>query len=169
MKPRTRRKVVRVIEKRLTEVLREGAARDDVSDIKDERMREDWRHGNFHISLSTELRSEFEEALKKRQEPTYQELRNFLKEMARIDSDSLLRPSLRHLARKLPPFPPGKQPTLNSAQRKNVLANVARLSDHGELSRKEAYRQVAKKYGVHWRTIQNLSLKSGKKRARGAR
>jgi hypothetical protein len=47
-------------------------------------------------------------------------------------------------------------------QQKKALAEVARLSSRGALSRKEAYRQVAKKYGVHWRTIQNLSIKTHK-------
>lgn len=165
MKPKTRKKVVRVIEKRLTEILKERAATNDVSDLKDDKTREDWRRGNFQISLSSELRSELEDALKNRPEPTYQELRNFLKEMASLDPDSLLRPSIRHLARKLPPFPPGKQPTLNPAQQKRAVAEVARLSDRRDVSRKEAYRQVAKKFGVHWRTIQNLSLKPGKKKS----
>ncbi len=101
-----------------------------------------------------------ENALKRRPELTHQELGNFLKEMKTIDADSLLRPSLKHLARKLPPFPPGKQPKLNSVQQKKALAEVARFTSRGALSRKEAYRRVAKKYGVHWRTIQNLSIKT---------
>ncbi len=158
MKPRTRKKVVRAIEKRITEILRDPSTMDDLSDIEDEREREDWRRGSFEISLSAELRSELENALKRRPEPTHQELDNFLKEMGTIDADYLLRPSLKHIARKLPPFPPGKQPTLNSVQQKKALAEVARLSS--SLSRKDAYRKVAKKYGVHWRTIQNLSIKT---------
>ena len=132
------------------------------SDIKDERVREDWRAGSFQIILSVGLRSELENALKRRPEPTHQELDNFLKEMEIIDADSLLRPSLRHLARKLPPLPPGEQPKLNSVQQKKALADVARFSSRRGLSRKEAYRKVAKKYGVHWRTIQNLSTKTYK-------
>lgn len=162
MKPRTRKKVVRAIERRLTEILRKTSALDDLSDVKDERVREDLRRESFQISLSAELRSELENALKRRPEPTHKELHNFLKEMKTIDADSLLRPSLRHLARKLPPFPPGKQPKLNSVQQKKALAEVARLSSQRALSRKEAYRKVAKKYGVHWRTIQNLSIKTYK-------
>jgi hypothetical protein len=162
MKPRTRKKVVRAIEKRITEILRDTAAADDLSDIKDERVREDWRSGSFQISLSAELRSELENALKRRPEPTHKELDNFLKEMETLDPDSLLRPSLRHLARKLPPFPPGKQPKLNSVQQKKALAEVARLSSQRTLSRKDAYRKVARKYGVHWRTIQNLSTRTYK-------
>jgi len=158
VKPRTRKKVVRAIEKRITEILRDPSTMDDLSDIEDEREREDWRRGSFEISLSAELRSELENALKRRPEPTHQELDNFLKEMGTIDADYLLRPSLKHIARKLPPFPPGKQPTLNSVQQKKALAEVARLSS--SLSRKDAYRKVAKKYGVHWRTIQNLSIKT---------
>ena len=160
MKPRTRKKVVRAIERRLTEILRATSAQDDLSDIKGEKVREDWRRGTFQIVLSTELRSELEGALKRRPEPTHQELDNFLKEMEILDPDSLLRPSLRHLARKLPPFPPGKQPKLNSGQQKKALAEVARLCSQRSLSRKEAYRKVAKKYGVHWRTIQNLSTRT---------
>jgi hypothetical protein len=162
MKPRTRKKVVRAIEKRLTEILRANSARDDLSDVKDQKVREDWRRGSFQIVLSTELRSELEGALKRRPEPTHQELDNFLKEMKALDPDSLLRPSLRHLARKLPPFPPGKQPKLNSGQQKKALAEVAHLCSRRALSRKEAYRKVAKEYGVHWRTIQNLSRKRDK-------
>ena len=162
MKPRTRKKVVRAIEKRITEILRDTAATDDLSDIKDEREREDWRRGLFEISLSDELRSELESALKRRSEPTHQELDNFLKEMKTIDADYLLRPSVRHVARMLPPFPPGKQPKLNPVQQKKALGEVARLSSQQALSRKEAYRKVAKKYGVHWRTIQNLSTRTYK-------
>lgn len=158
MKPRTRKKVVCAIEKRITEILRDSSTVDDLSDIEDEREREDWRRGSFEIILSAELRSELENALKRRPEPTRQELDNFLKEMGTIDADYLLRPSLKHIARKLPPFPPGKQPTLNSVQQKKALAEMARLSS--SLSRKDAYRKVAKKYGVHWRTIQNLSIKT---------
>lgn len=160
MKPRTRKKVVRAIDKRLTEILRDTSTLDDLSDVKDERVREDWRRGTFEISLSVELRSELENALKRRPEPTHKELDNFLKEMKAIDADSLLRPSLRHLARKLPPFPPGKQPKLNSLQQKKALAEVACIISRRALSRKEAYRRVAKIYGVHWRTIQNLSIKT---------
>lgn len=164
MKPKTRQMVVRTIEKRLTDVLRESAATDDLSDIKDEKEREVWRRGLFQISLSRSLRSELENALKRRPEPSHQELDKFLREMKALDPDSLLRPSLRHLARKLPPFPPGKRPTLSPAQQKKALADVARLSSIGGLSRKEAYRKVAKKYGVHWRTVQNLSIKTHKRR-----
>ncbi len=158
MKPKTRKKVVCVIENRITEILRDPSTMDALSDIEDERAREDWRRGSFEISLSAELRSELENALERRPEPTHQELHNFLKEMEAIDADYLLRPSLKHIARKLPPFPPGKQPTMNSVQQKKALAEVARLSS--SLSRKDAYRKVAKKYGVHWRTIQNLSIKT---------
>lgn len=160
MKPKTRKKVVRAIEKRLTDVLREGAATDDLSDIKNEKTKEEWRRGLFHICLSTELRSELEDVLKKRPEPTHQELGNFLKEMTSLDADSLLRPSLKHLARKLPPYPPGKQPTLNPTEQKKALAAVSRLTSNSGISRKEAYRRVAEKYGVHWRTIQNLSMRT---------
>ena len=162
MKPKTRKKIVRAIERRITEILREAATMDDLSDIKDEKERQDWRRGLFEISLSASLRSELENALKRRPEPTHEELDDFLKEMETIDPDSLLRPSLKHIARKLPPFPPGKQPKLNSVQQKKALAEVARLSSQRGLSRKEAYRKVAKKYGVHWRTIQNLSTKTHK-------
>ena len=162
MKPRTRKKVVRAIERRITEILRETAAVDDLSDIKDERERENWRRGSFQIILSPELQSNLEKALKKRPEPTRQEMDNFLKEMKTIDADALLRPSLRNLARKLPPFPPGKQPKLNSVQQKKALAEVTRLCSRHALSRKEAYRKVAKKYGLHWRTIQNLSTRTYK-------
>jgi len=168
MKPRTRKRVVREVEKRITKILRGTSALDDLSDVEDEKEREDWRRGSFEISLSVELRSELENALKRRPEPTHQELDNFLKEMETMDADALLRPSLRHIARKLPPFPPGKQPKLNPVQQKQALAEVARLSSRGALSRKEAYRKVAKKYGVHWRTIQNLSLKTYKRRQQEA-
>ncbi len=164
MKPKTRKKVVRAIEKRLTEILRETSAEDDLSDIKDERDRETWRRGSFQITLSDELRSDLENALKRRPEPMPKQLNNFLNEMAVIDADSLLRPSLRHLARKLPPFPPGKQPKLNSGQQKKALAEVALLSSRSAFSRKEIYRKIAKRYGVHWRTIQNLATRTHKQR-----
>jgi hypothetical protein len=163
MKPKTRKIVVRTIEKRLTEVLRKFAATDDLSDIKDPKEREDWRGGLFQISLSRELRSELEHALKRRPEPTHEELGKFFKEMNTLDPDSLLRPSLKHLARKLPPFPLGKQPTLSSVQQMKALADVALLCSRSGLSRKEAYRKVAKKYGLHWRTIQNLSIRKHKR------
>lgn len=162
MKPTTRKKVVRTIERRLTEILRATSGADDLSDVKDEKVREEWRRGTFQIILSAELRSDLENALKRRPEPTHDELDNFVQEMKTIDADDLLRPSLKHLARKLPPFPPGKQPALNSVQQKQALAEVARLCSRRALARKEAYRQVAKKYGVHWRTIQNLSTRTHK-------
>ena len=162
MKPKTRKKIVRAIEKRLAKILRKGSAEDDISDLKDERDREAWRHGSFQIILSNELRSDLENVLKRRPEPVPKQLNNFLKEMAVIDADSLLRPSLRHLARKLPPFPPGKQPKLNSGQQKKALAEVTLLYSRRALSRKEIYHRVAKKHGVHWRTIQNLTTSSHK-------
>jgi hypothetical protein len=162
MKPKTRKKVVCAIEKRLTEILRETSGEDDLSDIRDEREGEDWRRGSFQIILSTELRSDLESVLKRRPEPMPKQLNSFLKAMAAIDADSLLRPSLRHLARKLPPFPPGKQPKLTSGQQKKALGEIARLASRRALSRKEVYRKVAKRYGVHWRTIQNLATRTHK-------
>lgn len=169
MNPRTRKKIVRAIEKRITEILRVSSSRDDLSDVKDQRAREDWRRGSFEIALSVDLRSELESALKRRPEPTHEQLDDFLKGMEAIDADSLLRPSLKHIARKLPPFPPGKQPKLNSVQQKEALAEVTRLSSRRALSRKEAYRMVAKRYGVHWRTIQNLSTKANRQARRRSR
>lgn len=163
MKRSTRKKVVRAIEKRLTELLRAGSATADLSDVKDEKTRKQWRSGTFEIELSADLRSELEQALNKRPEPSNQELDNFLKEMRSIDADAVLRPSLKHLARRLPPFLAGKQPALNPVQRKKAVAEVARLSSRRDISRKEVYRRVAKKYGVHWRTIQNLATKSYKR------
>jgi hypothetical protein len=163
MKRSTRKKVVRAIEKRLTEILRATSATDDLSDVKEAKTREIWRSGSFEIGLSDSLRSELESALNKRPEPADRDLDNFLKELRSIDADEVLRPSLKHLARKLPPFPPGKPPVLNPAQRKKVLAEVARLSSHRNISRKEVYRRVATKYSVHWRTIQNLSIETYKR------
>lgn len=163
MKRSTRKKVVRAIEKRLTEILRAGSATDDLSDVKEAKTREIWRSGTFEIELSDSLRSELENELNKRPEPTDRDLDSFLKEVRSIDADEVLRPSLKHLARKLPPFPPGKPPALNPVQRKRVLAEVARLCSHSNISRKEAYRRVATKYSVHWRTIQNLSTKTYKR------
>jgi hypothetical protein len=160
MKQKTRKKVVRAIESRLTRILRDSASDDDLSDIKNKRDREVWRSGSFQILLSSELRAELEGALKKRPDPTREQLDKFLEEVKTLDPLSLLRPSLTHLARRLPPFPPGKPPKLSSAQQKEALAEVIRLSSRGVLSRKAVYRNVAKKYRVHWRTIQNLSTKS---------
>ena len=168
MKRSTRKKVVRVIEKRLTEILRAGSGTVDLSDVKEKKTREIWGSGAFEIELSDELRSELEDALKKRPEPTSRELDSFLKEMRNIDADAVLRPSLKHLARKLPPFPVGKQPTFDPVRRKKVLAELDRLSSHRDISRKDAYRRVAKKYGVHWRTIQNLATKNKNKTVRRA-
>ena len=166
MKPKTRKRVVRAIEQRLTEILRGSSALDDLSYVKDEKVRKDWRSRSFDIELSDDLRSELENALKQRPEPTHQELGSFLRKMEAFDADSLLRASLQHIARKLPPFPPGKQPKLKSVQQKRALAEVARLS--ASLSRKAAYRKVARKYGVHWRTIQNLATKQYKQGQREA-
>jgi len=169
MNPKTRKRVVRAIEKRIDEIMKNPLPRDeDIIDLKDEQSQRALLTGSFQISLSSSLRSELENALKKRPEPTPKELDNFLKEMETIDADFLLRPSLKHMARKLPPFPPGKQPVLTPGQRKRALAEVARLSSHRTLSRKDAYRKVAEKYGVHWRTIQNLSTKTYKRGRREA-
>jgi hypothetical protein len=155
MRQKTRTKVVHTIERRLTRLLRDSVGDDDLSD--------------FFIFLSAALRAELEDALKKRPEPTGEELEKFLKEMKTLDADSLLRPSLRHLARKLPPFPPGKPPKLRLEQQKKALAELARLSFRGALSRKAAYRKVAKKYNVHWRTIQNLSTRTLKRPQKGTK
>jgi hypothetical protein len=161
MKPSTRKRVIHAIEERIEKILKNPLPRaEDLVDVKDKQSQEALRTGSFEISLSAGLRSELESAIRRRPEPTRQELDNFLKEMETLDADSLLRPSLKHIARKLPPFPPGKQPTLNPVQQKKALAEVARLSSRLALSRKEVYRRVAKKYGVHWRTIQNLSIKT---------
>jgi len=169
MNPKTRKRVVRAIEKRIEEIMKIPLPRDeDIIDLKDEQSRRALLTGTFQISLSSGLRSELENALKRRPEPTPKELANFLKEMETIDADFLLRPSLKHMARKLPPFPPGKQPILTPEQRKRALGEVARLSSQRTLSRKDAYRKVAKKYGVHWRTIQNVSIKTYKRGRREA-
>lgn len=160
MKPKTRKKVVRAIEKRIAEIMKNPLPRDeDLIDLKDEQSRKAFRTGSFQISLSFQLRSELENALKIRPEPTHEELHKFLKLMETINADFVLRPSLKHIARKLPPFRPGKQPKLTPGERKKALAEVTRLSSHSDLSRKDAYRKVAKKYDVHWRTIQNLATK----------
>jgi hypothetical protein len=163
MKPSTRKRVIHAIEKRIEKILKNPLPRaEDLVDVKDKLSREALRTGSFEIGLSAGLRSELESAIRRRPEPTRQELNNFLKEIESLDADSLLRPSLKQVARKLPPFPPGKRPTLNPMQQKKALAEVARLSSRLALSRKEAYRRVAKKYGVHWRTIQNLSIKTNR-------
>jgi hypothetical protein len=169
MRKKTRTKVVHTIERELTRVLRNSSADYDLLGIEDERPAEDWRSGSFELFLSTDLRSELEDTLKKRPEPTSEQLDKFLQEMKTIDADSLLRPTLKHLARRLPPFPPGKPPKLDSEQQKRALTELAGVSLRGALSRKAAYRKVAKKYGVHWRTIQNLSTKTFKQPQKGAK
>lgn len=122
----------------------------------------------FHLT-------ELNRVLRKRPEPTPEQLKKLLQkaeepvgqEVGEVEVNSMLRSFLRAWLRKLPPFPPGKQPRLTPQQQKEGLAEVRRLTTAGGLARKAAYEKVAKTYDVHWRTVQNLWTKVHKQIRKG--
>ena len=120
----------------------------------------------FRAGVALSLWPEVEKALKERPEPTKHELERFLTQMNGADLAFVLRSSLRRMMRKLPPFPHGKQPKFDFQQQKEIVSEVRRLTSVTG-SRKKAYTEVAKKRGVHWRTIQNLFLRGKGKDTQG--
>jgi hypothetical protein len=170
MKPATQEKIARALKERIERVLEkiagdEPTARREVSEFfrnpelfSEKEPDDKFMRCGFKAGLALGLWSEVRKNLKEKPEPTKQELEKFLSELEGVDLEFMLRTSLSRMIRKLPPNPPGKQPKFKSQQRKEILAEVDRLSTV-KGSRKEAYSEVAKKRGVHWRTIQNLLLK----------
>ena len=128
----------------------------------------------FQKALGLHL-TELNRVLRKRPEPTAEQLKNLLQkaeepvgqEVGQVEINSMLRSFLRAWLRKLPPFPPGKPPSLTPQQQKEALAEVRRLTTAGGLARKAAYEKVAKTYDVHWRTVQNLWTKVHKQIRKG--
>jgi hypothetical protein len=174
MKPATQRRIIRALRQRIERVVGkiaadEQAARNDISALlKDKQLSKsappkdaDMQRG-FRAGLALGLWPEVAKTLKTRPEPTKQELEKFLNELQAADLEFVIRSSLGRMMRKLPPFPPGKQHKFNSQKRKEIIAEVQRLTI-GTGSRKKAYGEVAKKHGAHWRTIQNLCLKAKRK------
>ena len=106
--------------------------------------------------------TEAERSLKDQPEPTTEQLKKILQEIEMVDFDSIVRSLFKRISRKLPPHPPGKRPTLSPQQQEEALIKVRTLTTRGKLNRKQAYEKVAEDYGVHWRTIQNLSVKAHK-------
>ncbi len=102
---------------------------------------------------------DMETKLKDEREPTPEQLDKILKQLEGSDIRSLMRGHLKWALRKLRPASPGKAPALDARKRQEALAKVAGLIKTG-LSRKEAYKRVGSEYGLHWRTIQNLSRKA---------
>ena len=115
------------------------------------------------VSLALGFWPDVGKGLKRKPEPTPEQLKKVLKQIEALDLNYVYQAVLKNLSRKLPPFPPGKQPTFSKLQeRQDIESEVQRLASR--LSRKEAYKNVAKKRDVHWRTIQNLCLKGKQKR-----
>jgi uncharacterized protein YoaH (UPF0181 family) len=106
--------------------------------------------------------TDMEQGLKDKPEPTPEQLKKILEEIEALDFASLVGASLKRISRKLPPFPPGKKPSLTLEQQQQALMEVHQLTTKEGRSRKKAYATVARKYGVHWRTIQNLWVKTQK-------
>ena len=170
MKLATQEKIVRALRERIERVLGKIAGDEptalreaseffrDPELFNDKEPNADVIPRGFKAGLALGLWWELRKNLKEKPEPTKQELEKFLSEVECVDVEFMLRTSLSGMIRKLPPHPPGKQPKFKSQQRKEILAEVHRLTT-GTRSRKEAYKEVAKKRGVHWRTIQNLLLK----------
>ncbi len=107
---------------------------------------------------------EMEQGLKDRPEPTPEQLEKILKEIWEADIASMLRISVKNFLRTLRR---GKNLRLTPEQQKEVFTQLRQLTAKGSLSHKKAYAQVAQKYGVHWRTIQNLWVKTHKGVSKG--
>jgi hypothetical protein len=132
----------------------------------------------FRRTFQTAMRAhvgEIDRQLRMRPEPTPEQLRNLLQkaeepigeEVGEVEINAMMRSFLRGWLRKLPPFPPGKPPSLTLQQRKKAISEVRRLVTTGGMARKAAYEKVAKRYDVHWRTIQNLWIKIHKQTRKG--
>jgi hypothetical protein len=114
----------------------------------------------FRSSVMLGLWKEAENGLKDRPEPTPEQLQKMLAEMGELDFAWILRSFVKRVSRKIPPFPPGKRPSLKPWEEKEAVAKVRELTNKRALSRKRAYEEVAQTYKVHWRTIQNLWIKA---------
>jgi hypothetical protein len=148
MKPTTRTKIKRALARRLKGLWSEVFA----EELKDPTVR---RFARLDANVNEGL-SGLDARLRNAPEPRPAQLEKVLREISEARFDLFARAAFMYLAKKFPPFPPGKQPKLTPNQRNRVVAEVHRLTDRNGLSRKEAYREVAKTYDVHWRTIQNL-------------
>jgi hypothetical protein len=113
----------------------------------------------MRAGVALSLWAEVEAALQHKPEPTPQQLQKCLEDLENTQLDSVFRSFFRDALRRLPPFPPGKQPRFKPQQRKSIRLEVQKQVEVHRRSRKEAYRVVAKKYDVHWRTIQNCCTK----------
>jgi hypothetical protein len=139
----------------------------------DPRAERDFRRA-FKMAMRAHL-VEIDRLLRTRPEPTPEQLKKLLQkadepigeEIGEVEIKAMMRSFLRGWLRKLPPFPPGKPPSLTPQQRKKAISEVRRLVTIGGMARKAAYEKVAKRYGVHWRTIQNLWLKIQKQTQKG--
>jgi hypothetical protein len=169
MKPATQKRIVRALRDRIEGVLGkiagdERAAKREISSLfgsphlfTNKRPTDVAMHRGFRAGVALGLWSEMEKDLKDKPEPTKDELESFIKQIKSADLDFMLRSFLRRMMRKLPPFPPGKKRKFDSQQQKEIVSEVRRLTNVTG-SRKKVYADVAKKRGVHWRTIQNLCL-----------
>ena len=166
MKPATQKKIAGALIKRMEELL--GSLPADQRAAKREIYAALGMRGSlqanlqraFRAGISLGLWGEVERHLKKKPEPTPQQIEKFLKEIEELEMGSMLRSLLKSMLRKLPPFPPGKSPSLTPQQQEKALAEVNRLTSSGRLTRRAAYEKVAKAYDLHWRTIQNLWMKT---------
>jgi hypothetical protein len=116
----------------------------------------------FRSSAMLAIWADAERSLKDQPEPTAEQLKKILTDIEMVDFDSIVRSLIKRISRKLPPHPPGKRPTLNPQQQAEAFKKVMTLAARGRLNRKQVYEKVAEDYGVHWRTIQNLSTKAQK-------
>ena len=148
MKAKTRKKLKAALARRLRELWEEVFAKD----LKDPVTR---RHAQLNANISKGL-SGLDVKLRQAPEPSPDQLQRVLRQIREERFDLWVRSVLMYLVKKFPPFPPGKQPKLTRKQQGQALAEVHKLIVRSELSRKDIYRQVASKYEVHWRTIQNL-------------
>jgi hypothetical protein len=151
MKPTTRKKIKRALARRLKELYSEVFA----EELKDPTVR---RFARLDANINEGL-SGLDAQLRKGPEPTPGQLEKVIRQIREERFDLFARASFMYLAKKFPPLPPGKQPKLTPKQQEQAFAEVHGLTIRKGLSRKEAYRQVASRYDVHWRTIQNLCRK----------
>lgn len=177
MKPATRKAIIRATRKRMQKILGVilppdlSTARRELSTLglRGRETRDTHMKRVLRAGLGVGLWSELERVLRERPEPTPQQLEKFFREFEEADLGSMFRPFLGSMLRKLPPFPPGKRPSLTPQQQKEVLAEVRRQTNAGRLTHRAIYEKVAKSYRVHWRTIQNLWTKEQKQIPKGDR
>jgi len=121
----------------------------------------------FGSGVMASLWAEAERTLKDKPEPTTEQLKKTLDQIEALDFASMLRACFQTVSRRLPPVPPGKSPSLNPQQQKAAFAEVRDLKAKARISQKQAYEKVAQKYGVHYRTIQNLWLRTRNQSSKG--